>query len=32
MNQSKVKNESGTQESWKAPHPAETGNLWARYL
>jgi hypothetical protein len=27
MNQSKVKNESGTQATWKAPHPAEHGRL-----
>jgi hypothetical protein len=27
MNQSKVKNESGTKVTWKAPHPAEHGHL-----
>jgi uncharacterized protein DUF6582 len=27
MNQSKVKNESGTKATWKAPHPAEHGQL-----
>jgi hypothetical protein len=27
MNQSKVKNESGTKATWKAPHPAAPGQL-----
>jgi hypothetical protein len=27
MNQSKVKNESGAKATWKAPHPAEHGQL-----
>jgi hypothetical protein len=27
MNQSKVKNESGTQATWRAPHPEEHGRL-----
>jgi hypothetical protein len=27
MNQSKVKNERGTKATWKAPHPAEHGQL-----
>jgi hypothetical protein len=27
MNPSKVKNESGTKVTWKAPHPAEHGKL-----
>ncbi|MFZ3212689.1 MAG: hypothetical protein WA188_14370 [Terriglobales bacterium] len=27
MSQSKVKNESGTKATWKAPHPAEHGQL-----
>jgi len=27
MNQSKVKNESGTAATWNAPHPAEHGQL-----
>ena len=27
MNQSKVKNESGMKATWKAPHPAEHGQL-----
>jgi hypothetical protein len=27
MNQSKVKSESGTKATWKAPHPAEHGQL-----
>jgi hypothetical protein len=27
MNQSKVKNESGTKTTWKAPHPTEHGKL-----
>ena len=29
MNQSKVKNESGMKATWKAPHPAEHGQLVA---
>jgi hypothetical protein len=27
MNQSEVKNESGAKATWKAPHPAEHGQL-----
>ena len=32
MSQSKVKNESGTKATWKAPHPAEHGQLDAAQI
>jgi len=32
MNQSNVKNESGTQATWKAPRPAEHGRLGAAQI
>ncbi len=32
MNPSKVKNESGTKATWKAPHPAEHGKLDAAHV
>ena len=32
MNQSKVKNESGTKATWSAPHPAEHGQLDAAHV